>query len=97
MARAVYRVRPPTQQQPDASLGPPTPLAPGLGFLVGSVEVHALEGHESEMILKPTSYENRENVGEDAAWRFDDSGDPHRCWQTTMIYQHIEDHPRLVR
>lgn len=97
MARTVYRVTPPPQNQTDASLGTPTTLAPGLGFFTDGVVVHELAGSEDKMIMIPKSYENRQHVGYDAAWRTDDDGDAHKCWQTTLIYQQIEDHPRLVR
>lgn len=80
MARTVYRVRPPALQQPDASLGSSTPLAAGFDFHLEGVKVHALADQDSEMILTPRLYEDREEVGDNAARRFDDSGDPHRCW-----------------
>lgn len=97
MARGVYKITPPQQDRTDASLGTPTPLAPGLGFLVDGVIVHQLAGAENEMILMPKSYESRQDVGDDAAWRTDDDGDAHKCWQSRIVYQQIEHHPRLLR
>ena len=57
-----------------------------------------LAGNGSEMIILPDLYYDRDDVGDDAEWRISDrSGDRYRCWQTTLIYQHIEDHPHLVK
>lgn len=99
MARTVVRVRPPPDWQPaDASSEPPTPLGQGRSFqLERNIELAPLADNGTEMLMMPPNYYERKDVGEDAGWRQNDDGTPHACWQTTLIYQHIHQNPRLVR
>lgn len=97
MARMPYNINPPPQRQTKAALGPPTPLAPSPSFLVDGAVVRGLVWGDNEMIVMPRTYEDRQDVEDDALWRIDEDGDAHRCWKTTEICQHIENHSRLVR
>jgi hypothetical protein len=48
--------------------------------------------------MMPRYYEeDRNNIGEDAEWRIDDHGYAGKCWKTTLAYQHIAEHPNVVR
>lgn len=100
MARTVLTPRPPPRQA-DASLGQPTPFVSvpesSTPIDYDNVLIRRLAGDEYEMIMTPVSYEDRNDVGDDAEWREDEDGDADRCWKTTIIYQHIDHHPRLVR
>ncbi|KAF2165839.1 hypothetical protein M409DRAFT_67159 [Zasmidium cellare ATCC 36951] len=96
MARTVHPVQPPREHV--APQSPPTPYAARQHFVLrDSTVVCTLAGGGSEMLIVPSSYEDRNDIGEDADWRqAHNAADAHKCWKTTFIYQHIEDHPHLM-
>lgn len=99
MARGAVDLRPPRNwQAADASLERPTPLGQGPSFqLESNIALVPLAGNNSEMLMMPPGYYERDDVGEDAPWRRSDNGSVRKCWKTTLIYQHVQPHPRLVR
>lgn len=94
MARTVYRVLPPRQDQ---LLARPTPVVLGSRTLLNNVGIYRLEGDGSELIMMPHEYEDRNDIGEDAEWRMNNDGNAERCWRTTKAYQSIGHHANLVR
>lgn len=102
MARTVLVVQPPPQHQADAPPGPPTPLAPYRSTYASvngdGVQIAPLANANAELLMMPRYYEeDRNDISEDARWRTDDDGNAGRCWKTTLIYQHIGEHPNVVR
>lgn len=100
MARTGFRtVPPPGHTATAASLGPPTPTVRRFDAFtpLHLVTLEQLAGDEpgSELIMMPEEYEDRDDVDEDAEWRKGDHAP--NCWVTTLIYQHIDHHPNLVR
>ena len=81
--------------------GPSTPIVPGYGSytILHNVALGQLDGGEpgSELLMMPAEYEDRNDIGEDAEWRMNANGNASKCWKTTEIYQHISDHPNVVR
>ena len=103
MACTGYSVRPPLNHTTAAASlpGPPTPLVPGYSSytILHNVTLGQLDGDKpgSELLMMPAEYEDRDDIGEDAEWRMNANGNASKCWKTTEIYQHISDHPNVVR
>ena len=102
MARTACKVEPPPQHRANISRGLPTPLAPipcTYASVDGDgVQISQLANADAELLMMPRYYEeDRNNIGEDAEWRIDDHGYAGKCWKTTLAYQHIGEHPNVVR
>lgn len=101
MARTNYGVKPPPQHQANTPKAYPhserTFLQVNASIDGDNVQIAELANADSELLMMPKTYEDRNDVGEDAEWRTNDDGDAGRCWKTTLIYQHIGHHPNVVR
>ena len=102
MARSIRVVKPPPEHRANAPPGPPTPLAPYPSTYASidgdGVQIAQLANADAELLMMPRYYEeDRNDIDEDAEWRTDDQGNAGRCWKTTLVYQHIGEHPNLVR
>ncbi|KAM3418201.1 hypothetical protein BST61_g4205 [Cercospora zeina] len=78
----------------------PTPLAATDGafaFLesVAVAELASDDPEQKELILLPSKYDDRNDIGPDALWR--QEWDASRCWKTTAIYEQIPHHSRVAR
>lgn len=99
MARTVNVVQPPPRQQ-NVPSADPTPFAStGRAFTfletVAAVELVRHDTEQKTLILLPSGYDDRNDVGPDASWR--QEWDASRCWKSTAIYEQIPYHPRIAR
>lgn len=102
MARTACKVEPPPEHRASIPRGPPIPLAPypcTYASVNGDgVQIAQLANADAELLMMPQYYEeDRNDISEDANWRTDDDGNAGRCFKTTLAYQHIGDHPNVVR
>jgi len=102
MARLLCVVKPPPQHQVSVPPGPPTPLASYSRTWASvdgdGVQIAQLANDDAELLMMPKYYEeDRNDISEDADWRTDDDGNAGRCFKTTLAYQHIGEHPNVVR
>jgi hypothetical protein len=62
------------------------------------VQIVQLANTDAELLMMPRDYhEDRNDVGEEAWWREDYDDNAGRCWKTNLVYQHIGEHPNMVR
>jgi hypothetical protein len=102
MARTARKVEPPPQHRTNTPRGPPTLLAPYPNTYASidgdGIQIAQLDNGDGELLMMPRYYEeNRNDIGEDAEWRTDDHGYAGECWKITLAYQHIGEHPNVVR
>ena len=102
MARTARKVEPPPQHRANIPRDPPTPLAPypcTYASIDGDgVQIAQLANADAELLMLPRYYEeDRNDIGEDAEWRTDDHDYAGKCWKTTLTYQHIGEHPNVIR
>lgn len=102
MARTARVVKPPPELQANVHRGPPTLLAsyPCTYASVDGdgIQIVQLANADAELLMMPRYYEEDRNyIGEGARWRTDDHGYAGRCWKTTLAYQYIGEHPKVIR